>query len=123
MPFFREAEAALSDPTASRRVTLLASGVQKQISVKGSSIGSVIDRVEQFCKAYVAQHGGEIDYIHGDQETIALSSAPDAAGVLLPLMDKEELFSSVAQTGPFPKKSFSIGLGPDKRYYLECRRI
>ena len=123
VPFFREAEAALSDPTASRRVTLLASGVQKQISVKGSSIGSVIDRVEQFCKAYVAQHGGEIDYIHGDQETIALSSAPDAAGVLLPLMDKEELFSSVAQTGPFPKKSFSIGLGPDKRYYLECRRI
>ena len=40
-----------------------------------------------------------------------------------PKMSKDELFSSVIKSGPFPKKSFSIGVGPDKRYYLECRKI
>ena len=31
--------------------------------------------------------------------------------------------ASVLRSGPFPKKSFSIGLGADKRYYLECRKL
>ena len=51
------------------------------------------------------------------------AAAENTVGILLPNMDKNELFSSVAKTGPFPKKSFSIGLGPDKRYYLECRAL
>ena len=121
--FFFEAEQMLSGSDASRSVTLLAGGQQKRIRVRGASIGEVIDRVEQFCRAFVEEHGGEIDYIHGDAETIALASTSGNAGVLLPSLAKDELFSSVEQTGPFPKKSFSIGLGPDKRYYLECRKI
>ena len=44
-------------------------------------------------------------------------------GILMPRMEKEELFTSVLRSGPFPKKSFSIGLGADKRYYLECRKL
>jgi hypothetical protein len=38
-------------------------------------------------------------------------------------MDKSELFATVAKSGVFPKKSFSVGHARDKRYYLECRRI
>ena len=83
----------------------------------------MIERVEDFCRTYVTSHGGEIDYIHGDEETRFLASAPDSAGILLPIMEKDELFSSVERSGPFPKKCFSIGLGPDKRYYTECRRL
>jgi len=42
---------------------------------------------------------------------------------LLPKMEKSELFPSIVSSGPFPKKSFSIGHAQDKRYYLECRCI
>ena len=38
-------------------------------------------------------------------------------------MKKEELFTSVMDTGVFCKKSFSIGEAVEKRYYLECRTI
>ena len=89
----------------------------------GASIGALIGAVERVCKDYVSVRGGSIDYIHGDRETEQLSAQSGCAGVLLPAMEKGELFPSVEKTGPFPKKSFSIGLGPDKRYYLECRKI
>ena len=47
----------------------------------------------------------------------------DRAGLLMPEMDKSDLFPSIIRSGPLPKKSFSIGPARDKRYYLECRRI
>ena len=121
--FLNAARQALGDPGSDRYITLLASGAQVRIPAKGDAIGHLIELSETFCRNYTDAHGGEIDYIHGDQETITLASQKDAAGILLPRMEKEELFSSVEQTGPFPKKSFSIGLGPDKRYYLECRKL
>lgn len=121
--WFDAAEQALSTDGAGRDVVLLAGGQRKTIRAKGASIGAVIGNVEQFCQAYLAVHGGHIDYIHGDAETVKLAQGSGCCGVLLPQMEKSELFSSVAHFGPFPKKSFSIGLGRDKRYYLECRKI
>ena len=91
--------------------------------MRGNSVGQVIELTDTFCRRYLQTHGGEPDYIHGDDETVQLASGTDCVGILLPNMSKQELFSSVETTGPFPKKSFSIGLGPDKRYYLECRRL
>ena len=121
--FTDAARSALEDNTASRSITILTADEKVCIPVKGDSVGAVIDHVETFCRKYLSEHGGEMDYIHGDQQTVDLASGKDAAGILLPIMDKEDLFDSVSRTGPFPKKSFSIGLGPDKRYYLECRRL
>ena len=43
--------------------------------------------------------------------------------VLLPALEKAELFRYIDRHGPYPKKSFSIGEAREKRYYLECRRI
>ena len=54
---------------------------------------------------------------------IDLAAGDGCCGILMPRMEKEELFTSVLRSGPFPKKSFSIGLGADKRYYLECRKL
>ena len=120
--WFEEAQKDLFDPEG-REITLLAGERRCKLLAKGETIGSLIGNVERFCRAYLARHGGEIDYIHGDDETVMLSSAPNSCGVLLPPIEKDELFSSIENSGPFPRKSFSIGLGPDKRYYLECRKI
>ena len=90
---------------------------------KDKTLGERVAAAESFCRAYIAAHGGYIDYIHGDCECVEMSQRFGCAGILLPRMEKSELFSSVMKSGPFPKKSFSIGHGNDKRYYLECREI
>ena len=120
--WFSEAKKRLYDSNG-REATFVCGSDRLTLPVKGSAIGELIDQVEQFCKWYCLQFGGRIDYIHGDDEAQYLSQEESCCGVLLPLMQKEELFESVSEVGPFPKKSFSIGLGTDKRYYLECRRI
>ena len=120
--WFSAAEEQLFDPNG-RALTFLCGADCRTILVKGNAIGEVIERAEQFCKWYCVRYGGKIDYIHGDDETRYLSQPAGCCGILFPKMKKAELFQSVSETGPFPKKSFSIGLGTDKRYYLECRTI
>lgn len=120
--WFEEARRELFDPSG-REITFLSGEKRCRLPAKGETIGALIGNVEQFCRDYLKRRGGEIDYIHGDDETIMLSAAPRSCGVLLPPIEKDELFTSIENSGPFPRKSFSIGLGPDKRYYLECRKI
>ena len=106
-----------------RSIDLVTGEGIERLNIAGLTIGQLIDRCEEFCKSYVERHGGDIDYIHGDCECIEMSQRFGCAGILLPRMEKSELFTSVMSGGPFPKKSFSIGHGNDKRYYLECRKI
>lgn len=91
--------------------------------VNGLTIGELIGAAENFCQRYMAMRGGRIDYIHNDDTAISMGKAPGGAAILLPKMEKQELFPSIIRSGPFPKKSFSIGHAEDKRYYLECRKI
>lgn len=122
--FFAVAKAFFADDLGEgREVELMTANGRETLSVAGLSIGELIGKCEDFCKAFTERHGGYIDYIHGDGQCIEMSSRPGCCGILLPRMEKSELFTSVMQTGPFPKKSFSIGHGNDKRYYLECREI
>lgn len=104
-------------------VTLVCGGLQEKKYIPADSIGQVIQKVDDFCHSFSAEHNGEVDYIHGDAEAISFGSQPDAASILLPAMGKKQLFTSVMTTGVFCKKSFSIGEAPEKRYYLECRAI
>lgn len=67
-----------------------------------------------------------IDYIHGEEaiSSLALSDKDGKTiGILLPPVKKEDLFFTVAQGGPLPRKSFSMGEACEKRFYLECRKI
>ncbi len=57
------------------------------------------------------------------EDAVSLCSEPGRASLLMPEMNKRELFPSIASSGVLPKKSFSIGPALDKRYYLECRKI
>lgn len=104
-------------------VTVIAGDRKISVELSGMTIGGVIGAAESFCTEYVGRYGGRIDYVHGDGTASRLASEPGCGGLLLPAMDKAELFSSVIRSGAFPRKSFSIGHGRDKRYYLECRRL
>ena len=90
---------------------------------ENKTLGERVATAESFCRAYIASHGGYIDYIHGDDTARSLGEKPNCAAVLLPPVEKSGLFLSVLKNGALPKKSFSMGNARDKRYYLECRKI
>ncbi len=125
--FLDEARAyfsAISAPGSGTHKLALACGEKREsISITGHTIGEVIAFAQSFCMEYLKNHGGSIDYIHDDETALSLAAKPGSAGVLLPPMDKNELFPSIIKSGAFPAKSFSIGPSRDKRYYLECRTI
>ena len=87
-------------------------------AIATASLQPLLDR-------FTEKKGCPIDYIHGDDEVIRLATDTSrrAVGLLLPPVQKEGLFKTVAQTGPLPRKSFSMGDAWEKRFYLECRRL
>ena len=94
-----------------------------EIEATAVSIGSMLATLQGFLDDHVAMHGCEIDYIHGEESVMELTGDGRGIGIILPPMDKADLFDTVAAGGVFPKKSFSVGSAKEKRYYLECRRI
>ena len=79
--------------------------------------------LQDFLDTWLSANAGEIDYIHGDDAVAQLAEAENAIGFLLPTMDKSELFPFVQGGRTLPRKTFSMGHGCEKRYYLEGRKI
>ena len=79
--------------------------------------------LQGFLDGYLADHPGEIDYIHGDDDLKELAAQENAIGFLLPAMEKSQLFRGVIADGILPRKTFSMGHAREKRYYLEGRQI
>jgi hypothetical protein len=72
---------------------------------------------------FLREHGGHIDYIHGDDTAAELAQREDAVALLLPNISKDDFFRGIVMDGVLPRKTFSMGHAQEKRYYLECRRI
>ncbi len=106
------------------QITVYAEGRYHRLHLtepEGTLAAAVLQR---FIDRYLRQaKRGELDYIHGVSEVIRLADERDAVGFLLPEFDKNALFSTVARSGPLPRKCFSLGEAHEKRYYLEGRRI
>lgn len=79
--------------------------------------------LQDFLDQWLVQNDGEIDYIHDADAVLNFSKAPAAIGFLLPAMGKDELFPFVQTGRTLPRKTFSMGHGVEKRYYLEGRKI
>ena len=96
---------------------------KKRIYVKNPSSNLAVGTLQNFLDAYIKEHGGKCDYVHGDDVVEKLSAESRNIGFLLPEMEKSELFLTVILDGALPRKTFSMGHACDKRFYLECRRI
>ena len=83
-----------------------------------AAIQPLLDRI-------VKEQSLSIDYIHGEDDILNLVSHPQrqAVGLILPPIQKDGLFKTVDQTGPLPRKSFSMGDAEEKRFYMECRKL
>jgi len=69
----------------------------------------------------VNEKGEVVDYIHGEEETKALAEKLGLKADIRPDYPKSRLFKDVIEKGVLEKKTFSIGEGVDKRFYLECQ--
>lgn len=92
--------------------------------VCGVSLPASISAVDGYIKEYIRNNGGAVDYIHGEQEIKEMVDKDGGSvAVLFDKMDKKDLFRFVSEKGSLPRKTFSMGLGVEKRYYLEGRKI
>lgn len=80
-----------------------------------------IRALDEYITTFITTHGGSVDYVHGADEVAALSW--DGVGILLPAISKNDLFRLVIEGGNLPRKTFSMGDGDEKRYYIEAKAI
>ncbi len=98
----------------------------KEISTQEgeNSLPEGIKAVDRYIQDYLLQCGGSVDYIHGEHNLCKLvDGGEDTVGIMFEKLDKADLFKYVSQKGAFPRKTFSMGEGIEKRYYLEGRKI
>ena len=93
------------------------------ITVPNPKVQLAVGTLQAFLDQYLKDHGGEVDYIHGDEVTDTLGAKPGNIGFKLPAMGKDQLFKTVLADGVLPRKTFSMGHAQDKRYYVEARKI
>ncbi len=80
--------------------------------------------IQEFLDAFLARHpGAGIDFIHGRESLVSLAAKPGNLGIYLPPIDKAGFFGTVIRDGVMPRKTFSMGEAPEKRFYVEARRI
>ena len=56
-------------------------------------------------------------------ESFVRLGKPGNLGLYLPPVDKASFFGTVIRDGVMPRKTFSMGEAPEKRFYIEARRI
>ncbi|MDE7401426.1 MAG: DUF1015 domain-containing protein [Clostridia bacterium] len=80
-----------------------------------------IRELDAYVADFIAENGGEVDYIHGEEELKNFSSM--GVGVILPAIAKDDFFKLIVTGGNLPRKTFSMGEGNEKRYYIESKII
>ena len=97
---------------------------KEEFTFERSAHTLTVGTLQAFLDEYLARHPEvEVDYIHDEASLVSLATRPGAIGFLFDGMQKEELFPAVDRDGALPRKTFSMGVAREKRYYLECRAI
>ena len=91
------------------------------LSVKTGEL--TVGVLQDFLDQWLEENPGEIDYIHDADAATAFARKQGAIGFLLPAMPKQALFPFVQNGRTLPRKTFSMGHGSEKRYYLEGRKL
>jgi len=104
-------------------VKLISKGEECTISLPRRS-ALTVGTVQVFINALCAKDKSVgVDYVHEIETVRRLSDGENTVGIIFEGMKKSELFGAVINDGALPRKTFSMGEGRDKRYYIEARRI
>lgn len=103
--------------------TLVSSNGERRVSLDGALEPLTVGTAEAFVGALLAEcPGASVDYIHGEAAVRQLAQK-GGVGILLPELEKADLFRGVVLGGVLPRKTFSMGHAEEKRYYNECRSL
>ena len=111
------------DGSAAQKFTVILNGTKQVYAINAPTSNLTVGSVQMFLDKWLKESGGKIDYIHGADVVENLAKAENSLGILLPDMQKSELFPTVIADGALPRKTFSMGHAADKRYYMEARAI
>ena len=104
-------------------ITFLFEGKSYGLSVKNAGNMLPVAILQPFLDQYLQQNKVcEIDYIH-EADLVEKMSVDQGTGILLTAIEKSSLFPGIVSGGVLPRKTFSMGHGHEKRYYMECRKI
>lgn len=114
----------LSESSVSEQYVICScGGTEKKLYIGKKSSNLSVGSVQNFLDGYIKENGGRIDYIHGTENVKALAERHNGIALILPDMDKSQLFPTVIKDGALPRKTFSMGHADDKRFYIEARKI
>lgn len=111
--------------------TVATKGTNPYCAEKSPTKKLIIKKVDSALEKFLlTQKSTKVDYIHSEKELRDLVIASRNAHascttvcVILPPIEKASLFNTVAEVGTLPRKSFSMGVAEEKRYYMEVRRL
>ena len=107
-----------------QRIGVVTSDANICIGFKGSPHNLAAGTIQEFLDAALKSRPEVgIDYIHGAGSLESLAKKPGNLGLYLPPIDKSSFFATVIRDGVMPRKTFSMGEAPEKRFYVESRRI
>lgn len=105
-----------------QKITVIFEENQKDFFLSPSHYLTV-GTIQNIIDAYLSEKNGVVDYIHEPEQVIKNAKNKNTVGILIPRIEKKDLFPAVLQNGALPRKTFSMGMGIDKRYYFEARKI
>lgn len=98
-------------------------GQRQEISIPKSKAEAIAD-IQEFLDEYLHKNkASSIDYIHGEEHTLEVARNHNGVAILMPTIEKNELFKYVMTKGVLCRKAFSMGEAEEKRYYIECKKI
>lgn len=103
-------------------VAKLLSGGKERVINFGFGVPEGIRKLDKYISRFIEEYGGEADYIHGVEELEKLTEK-QGVGVVIPPIEKNGFFALIEKCGNLPHKTFSMGEGKEKRYYIEAKKI
>lgn len=108
--------------SAERDFTLVTEEGDKPLKFNNPDSSLAVGCIQNYIDTYLAENGGSVDYIHGEDVARELVGEGNVA-IVLDAMKKSDLFKTVTEDGVLPRKTFSMGEACDKRFYVEARKI
>jgi len=121
--FEKEYAVSYDENSKGQKFGFVYKGETKTVTVTNPKEYLTVATVQKFIDSYIEKHGGEVDYIHGEDVLFELCKDENNFGIIFDAMDKADLYKSVIIDGALPRKTFSMGDACDKRFYTELRKI
>ena len=95
---------------------------EKTYYISNPKSNLAVGSIQIFLDEYLKDKSSKIDYIH-EEDAVKELVNNNNIGFVFDTISKNDLFKTVVLEGSLPRKTFSMGISNDKRFYLESREI